>query len=506
MRTIALYALMLALGTSPGTCERTNPTFCEINADCTGDKPVCNGGTCVARECSSVMACTNKDRPVCQDPGVCVKCTSNAQCAGTSGQYCDAGRCVTCRNNADCAKADAAICDPGTKTCRPCALHSECGADQLCAKDATLSTLPLKPILPGTCVPPERILTARTDAEADFMLGMVSPNTPYLRLVPSGNAQVSLNLSGLPGGLKVLHIVGPLADTPPTSSTITEQLPLSVSAPAGVAVQFNGVPSNGGTLILEGLPVLDSQIGVQCAGTGKRNETEVRILRSVFAGITDKAVYVNSECRLTVDQSWIGQGPGALMSHAGAFQSIAVDNSDMLLTNSVFWRTGRRTMFGGIQYTESPTRTTGGFRSYIVNCTFASTILANGAGESVADLKCGGLAVSNPGLLVMNSIFIMRDVEPLTGAQTHINDLCYKSDKSLLVSLGSDEQALGGVLLTGSPFESQDAGDFRLKDPQGPLVAGGAAMAQGISAPPIDLAGKARSATRPTIGALEVPH
>jgi hypothetical protein len=55
----------------------------------------------------------------CVSPGVCVQCTSNANCGGTRPPICDTAvsqRCVQCRDSTDCP--GHALCDPVALTCK----------------------------------------------------------------------------------------------------------------------------------------------------------------------------------------------------------------------------------------------------------------------------------------------------------------------------------------------------------------------------------------------------
>jgi len=104
---------------------------CAVDADCTGDLPLCApDGRCVL--CLSHADCP-LDAPSCLD-GACLLCGDESSCEGRG--HCDpvSGGCVTCVADADC---DGGVCTP-THRCVECLKGSDCPSGicnaNVCAK------------------------------------------------------------------------------------------------------------------------------------------------------------------------------------------------------------------------------------------------------------------------------------------------------------------------------------------------------------------------------------
>jgi hypothetical protein len=84
---------------------------CQEDDDCSADASVCN----VSR-------------------GVCIRCTSDSDCANASGgRVCQAasGRCVDCVKDTDCPSAHPR-CNTATDRCVRCLSNADCGFESFC--------------------------------------------------------------------------------------------------------------------------------------------------------------------------------------------------------------------------------------------------------------------------------------------------------------------------------------------------------------------------------------
>jgi hypothetical protein len=96
------------------TCVKNGPPTCPSSAsNCEDDT-----GTGLCAPCDDNLVCpTGSGGTICLRPeGVCVQCTSDADC---SGSHCDlvTNRCVACTDNSQCTQPAAPFCNPATGTC-----------------------------------------------------------------------------------------------------------------------------------------------------------------------------------------------------------------------------------------------------------------------------------------------------------------------------------------------------------------------------------------------------
>jgi hypothetical protein len=135
---------------------------CTINADCKGEKPVCDpvqgcvaclfdwncpaNHRCEANQCFKKQACTgasdctHAEQPVC-DPvqGMCVGCREDSECGAE--QRCANSRCVAlehCKNSHDCS--EGRVCDRLAVACVACVVDGDCGAGNACVADTCVPT------------------------------------------------------------------------------------------------------------------------------------------------------------------------------------------------------------------------------------------------------------------------------------------------------------------------------------------------------------------------------
>lgn len=133
---------------------------CVANTDCKdASKPVCVSGTCAqcstqfeckqtevcsqydhtcGKACGADTDCKNGDAAYC-DPSLhfCAQCTVSSPCSSLGGVplSCFNGRCVKCFSDAQCA-GQTPLCDPGAGECVQCLAPSQCAADETCTNRA----------------------------------------------------------------------------------------------------------------------------------------------------------------------------------------------------------------------------------------------------------------------------------------------------------------------------------------------------------------------------------
>ena len=105
----------------------SSSTACIVSADCPGAKDLCLQGMCVAQvPCQSDKQCAASNQVCEPSKGVCVPCTSSADCL--KGETCKANQCLpppeSCVSSKDCKKGQ--VCDKALKACVECATAADC--------------------------------------------------------------------------------------------------------------------------------------------------------------------------------------------------------------------------------------------------------------------------------------------------------------------------------------------------------------------------------------------
>lgn len=514
MRLLVLCSLLATL--SPlSLCERRNPEVCSNDPgfECEGGQ-FCsipdgqNSGTCIQAECGTGLAACPVARPLCQS-GRCVACVLDGDCsaASTATPVCVAGTCVACRDSSQCRDANKKVCDASTHTCRGCQLHSECSPG-VCAKDDTFAML-ATPIVAGTCVDASMVNEVDTSCGAgcalQSVLQSVTAAKPYVR-VNRYTSNAKITVPALPAGLPTFYVIGPMADSAPTTISAAPQQNLAFSS--GTALEVPG----GAHIALEGMVISGAKVGIDCVSTSMvpgGQTTRLRIIRSLLAA-NQQAIKASARCELDIDQTWLGKGPSpafaALSSSNDA--TLLLDSTQLRLTNSVLWHNGKPTnTFGGIKVSD-----TAGLQPslHIVNSTFAKNDFAS-AVQQVYAIDCD--YATNGNLAIVNTLF-WNEPGP-TGGYTYVNANCRPAGSTRAVA--SNEAALTGVGSVTLPegtalLVDNTNGDLHLRQDAPMTVTGGGVTSftdgagRVVNIPRADAENKPRGATSVSIGAFERAH
>ncbi|MCS6915568.1 MAG: hypothetical protein RMK29_00325 [Myxococcales bacterium] len=514
MRLIALCAL-LAVAAPGSLCERRNPQVCREQDPALACAPglVCRRGRCQEPECTDHAGCRDGARPICSQH-ICVGCESDAQCRqrDPTAPFCQSGRCVACARAADCSDGLRPICDAQSGTCRACLRHSEC-APGVCAKDSLLSDLPGPLAIPaGSCVPPERVLVVDAArcvpphlCSAREALDRVSPMQPYI-VLRSGQGAMFTDLA-VPGpnntsGLRVVHLIGPMADTPPTQARTR---PVTLGSPLSRALLVR----SGHHLVVEGLHIEGGVTGVECAGMAQPEATRLEVLRSVI-GNTEVGILAN-RCHVVIQESWIGAGfPPLFGGMLGNRLALKLVNTRFVIENVVLFRNGLLG-FGGIDLVYDP-MWQGGL-SYIVNSTIAHHSAPSASGA--VSLECNTSVTDH---LVVFNTFIYNDLLRWEMHPTrHIAPACRPQVSALATNDPDLARESSDIVLVRTDAEAglsdPRAGNLRLRaDAPTSIAEGGVQRFERgsveIVAPRTDIEGTPRGQRRPghvSIGSFEAP-
>ena len=458
-------------------------------------------------ECHSSVDCPS-ERPNCDPQGRCFACNSSSECSRQKGTpICDAGRCIECNTSQDCSDKARPYCDYGIRTCRGCKRHSECDSttnarDGVCVKDDTLSTLPTGQALQsGMCVTSDRIVSVDTNTcsgacTIQDKLAEVSAQKPYLR-IGQFNSTALVTVRPIPG-LPEVHIISTQADYSPPDPAALGKMPNAIlSNSNGAALRIEG----GARATIEGLLIKDSKLGVACVAGG--NATKVRILRTLI-GLTDVGIQSSPGCELSIEQSWIGEGPrdryNGLVNN-GNILAMDLDGTKFDIVNTVF--NNNKPMapgtFSGI-WVRNATATTPG---RIVNSTFVRHGYASATRKALM-IDCIP-AASN--LTIVNSLFL--DSTPTSG-NTYVHADCRSNAQKYL---GSDDVSLTGDnnatdLVFSDVFNAPTFGDYSLTTTADSRVRDGG-LTQFVDGsgknivPTIDIIGTTRTAAKLSRGAFE---
>lgn len=516
MRLISLAGLLVvavAAGLALGSCQVRNfarcqePDYpCEAGFLCKTEQGAASGTCqpeCGAGTAGQMTACPD-DHPICTSGGSCGLCTGDDQCLARNSSFprCSkAGLCVTCSQNSDCKDSLSPVCDTTSNTCRPCTLHREC-SDGICVKDDTLAALPTgKELKKGQCVPATRQVAVDStscpsgctlQSKFDGTMG-VSVDRPYLK-ISNFKSSLKLRIGVMPTSLPVIHVVTDSADLSPALYTAAPTNSLSDGADTALLID------SGANVVLEGVNINLSQVGLQCTGT-TGNPTTVRVLRSLFS--ENKTGINASNCDLKVEDSWIGTGvPGA--ASRGNSLAMSLDSTKFEIVDSVFFsNVAAANVFSGITL-RNTAGAAGMMPGRIVNTTFAKHENADGTKKALA-VDCTSYNIGN-NLTIVNSLFL-NEAAPTSGNR-YVGTACGTS--TYVTNNGSDDTTLTG---TGSATDLKYADVFvappnlRVKAAAATLVGKGVTTytdSKGaVTIPTKDLDGRARPTNNVAFGAFE---
>ena len=510
MRLIALYGLFaVALGPcerrNTAVCDRTDFPDCESGYYCSFEQPTDSAGRCVPNECSLTSNTCPSDRPFCSEGRCVTPCSTDAQCMARSTEtpLCISGACAGCRESADCTSATRPICETASHSCRACTLHSDC-ASGVCVKDGVFASLP-RPLPQGMCAPSDRVLVVDEksctggDCQIQAQVNLASPDKPFVLLKNTGvvrSISVTANAQ-----LPEVRIIGPLADRGPASLAALPDAAITLQNGSGSGLRVQP----GASVTVEGVIAANSSMyGIECDSTNRGMSTaaatKVRIVRSLIGG-SPIGINASARCDVSVDQSWIGPGAGPLMNVVTGKNNRAMklDSTKLDVTNSVLWKNGTSTAFGGIELTDSLASKPAG---RIVHTTFVGQDVG-----SVLAIDCS----TNAGLSIVNSLFL-NEASPATNV-SYVNARCYTGGVFLgnaWNDTNSTVTAFKDVVYTD--LVSPATGNLRLK-PTAPVSVRNQAVTSALDAqgaaiplPLVDLDGLGRGGTARSVGAFEGMH
>lgn len=163
----ALLVLVVGTACSPGEPVRSEgphahpTTACATDADCGGSTPVCDplrgcvvcqfdaqcadGERCVDRVCGAFVRCSEDadcagtDTPACDlQSGICEACLLDADCGGSARcirKQCESA--TACTNSLDCGTNE--VCDRGIGWCVECASDADCDEGSTCVGNACVA-------------------------------------------------------------------------------------------------------------------------------------------------------------------------------------------------------------------------------------------------------------------------------------------------------------------------------------------------------------------------------
>ncbi len=266
------------------SCTKPNPVVCCVTAlqcDALGiDVPrpcdvgqACKAGGCIASECDTAADCA-AESPICANHLCLGTCSTDDDCAEVAGRtHCSAqGMCVGCTSAAQCPSTTA-ICDMEDQTCRGCEADTECAsgvcieADGVCADHSALIFVSSSGSDAGQCDETAPCLTVA------YALGRVAGSRNVIRVLG-------------------FEIVAPAAATTIDRNVIIDATGTRLDLPAGgtlfdvrnpAVVTIEGVAIAGGT----------QSLSVGAASTlrifGADLQTKVTVSNGTLSVISSKA-------------------------------------------------------------------------------------------------------------------------------------------------------------------------------------------------------------------------
>ena len=329
-------------------CGKTNPDLCCVDeADCAsvglsdvtgcGDGLVCRGNQCLAEVCEASSEC-EASAPYCVAPpdGRCQEtCTTDTECPGfgdsSSQVFCASGACVECRQGMNDCSGDKPVCsDDGV--CVACSTNADCDSEVCdagtCVDESMIAYVALTGTQTGEC----------TKAAPCSTIGValaLTPSRPFI-VIASGTytSGQTLDLLG------TRHLIG-FGPTPPIIKRTLQGPIITISDSEATLenLRLDGASgstnrdSTGGMGLLcnpsigaSQVHVVDSQILSNVIGLSIRNCT-LTATRTLFLGNSSTGIDA-VDADVTVD--------ACTFDHNGAGAN--ADNGTYSFTNSIFSR------------------------------------------------------------------------------------------------------------------------------------------------------------------------
>lgn len=485
------------LGILFGGCTRHNPAFCCLNEeDCAAlgadelrpceSGQVCSEHTCRLIECETASDCSAQAGPYCSY-GVCSEvCRVDSDCIGLDAapRCASDGVCVGCTSNADCS-GSTPVCDPARRSCEPCRDDAECPSGVCLAAD-------------GRCASPEELIYVHADGQDD--------GNPCTKTAPCKTIDAALLRVGPMRG--VIRLLG-------SQFVLPTQLTLKDVEVYIDAQRTEVLRSGGGTRIrvegtspvtLEGLRLstdlgTDSEIVIATANQHVRlSQIDAAVTRSNLVYVmTGSAEIVNSKITGPTLYGVLCTG-SELEIRGSTLNRVTIDGSGCIVTLRENHFTNTRTViFSPLSATNNLIVSTdadcelgmGGSTVRIVHNTFICQRATPVTGNPLS----AAVPYCTPDSDVTNNIFAWNSATPIDERCLAVarNNAFLPETTSPLPS-GSIRAAASEL------FADPLRGDFRLR-PGSPAIGAGLPI-PGLS---VDLEGNRRSDTAPDLGAFESP-
>jgi len=299
----------------------------------------------------------------------------------------------------------------------------------------------------------------------------------------------------------MVYIIGDSADLSPAERTATPKVGLHFYGAAAALTVSPGV-----NLTVEGMQLYSAGTALLCDSGASFTPTSVRLIRSII-GSSDIGIESRPGCDLTVERSWIGQGPSPVFDgtiNSGNNLAMKLDSTRFEISNTVFLHNTKGPgVFSGILVQDSETRKKSGT---IVNSTFSRHAGADPTQNALA-VDCNYATAG--ALTIVNSIFV-NDVAPVSTV-TYVHPNCRSAASFAYVATDDQSPSLAGTALVKNVSQAALLADaitkrnLRLKvDAPKAVTTGGIGGKYGsVTIPLVDHEGKDRPAGTVSIGAFQ---
>jgi hypothetical protein len=360
MRSFVVLGSFVLLASA---CTKHNPDSCCATVEQCGELGIsgitlCDTGrtcdttgTCVAVQCISSADCTSADAPICENQLCVAKCTTDDECTGISGRtFCATdGMCVACTSDAQCS-ADAPICDASARACRGCGADDECAggicleSDGTCRLDSDVFFVTAAGTDSGACTRSDPCLTI------PFVLAKPIPQYKYIHLLGGtynlngatmqvGSAAYidgSNTIIGFGGSGPLIHFSFALGGGVLSNITLA---PASNAAQPAILVDGGGDLKIFNSTIKKGIKITAGTLSVSKSTFVDPNDVDVGVDCSAGAtvsvtGTSFTPSIVNSTgCKLTLEQNRFDSVTGTCF---GAIGGTAVIENNVFTGSTQF--------------------------------------------------------------------------------------------------------------------------------------------------------------------------